>query len=328
MLSCPDNPFNETTPTKTETLNVKKSYRTFIFIFLSFVCILTACGTQTPTNSSTSPPYLSKLGTVEKNVSYSNADIFGLKLDVYYPLTAPGPMPVVVYIHGGGWVGGDKLAAADSPEVTELVKRGFLVASINYGLAPQYSILEQIENAKCAIRFLRANTSRFGINPDKIGVLGESAGAHLAAVIGTADQSAGLEGVGGFSDQASRVEAVVDLYGPTDVRALLQGSPAIVFQELIGTSDPNSTILDKINPLTYVSAGDPPFLILQGDKDIVVPPSQSQILYDKLTATGVPATLVVVKNAGHSFTPVGGAILPTRIEITGMAADFFDRQLK
>jgi acetyl esterase/lipase len=307
---------------------VKKSYRTLLFIFLSFVCSLTACGTQTPANSSTSPPYLSKLGTVEKDVSYSNADIFSLKVDIYYPLTAPGLMPAVVYIHGGGWVGGDKLSAANSPEVTELVKRGFLVASINYGLAPQYSILEQIENAKCAIRFLRANVSRFGIDPDRIGVMGESAGAHLAAVIGTSDKSAGLDDVGGFSDRSSRVKAVVDLYGPTDVRALLQGSPPIVLQQLIGTSDPNSTILDKINPLTYVSAGDPPFLILQGDIDTVVPLSQSQILYDKLTATGVPATLVVVKNAGHSFSPVGGAISPTRTEITGMVADFFDRQLK
>jgi acetyl esterase/lipase len=299
-----------------------------LLILISSVSVLTACGNQNNAPSSTSPPYLSKLGTVEKNVSYSNADIFSLKLDIYYPLAAPGPMPSVVYLHGGAWVGGDKSEAEDSPEVTELVKRGFLVASINYGLAPRYTILEQVENAKCAVRFLRANTSRFGINPDKIGVLGASAGAHLAALIGTTDKSAGLDEVGGFSDQSSKVNAVVDLYGPSDVRALLQGSPPIVLQGLIGSSDPNSTILDKINPLIYVSAGDPPFLILQGDKDIVVPPSQSQILYDKLKATGVPATLVVVKNAGHSFTPVSGAMSPTRTEITGMVADFFDRQLK
>ncbi len=214
------------------------------------------------------------------------------------------------------------------PEIAKLVKRGFLVASINYGLAPQHSILEQIENTKCAIRFLRANAAGLGINPDKIGVLGSSAGGHLAALLGTADYGAGMDESGGFLDQSSRVKAVVDLYGPTDLRALFKDYPPIVLRELIGTSDPNSVILNQINPLTYVSTDDPAFLILHGDRDSVVPLSQSQILYDKLVATGVPATLVVVKNGEHGFTPKGGVLSPARIEITGMVADFFDNQLK
>jgi len=287
-----------------------------------------ACSGQPSSTSTTAPPYLSKLGTIEKDIAYSFTDLFNLKLDVYYPSSAPGPMASVMYLHGGAWVGGDKSSAANSPEVIDLVKRGFLVASVNYGLAPQFSILEQIENAKCAVRFLRANTSRFGIDPNRIGVIGESAGGHLAAVLGTADKTAGLDGVGGFADQSSRLGAVVDFYGPTDLRVLFNGYPPIVLQELIGTSDPNSVILDKINPLTYVSADDPPFLIIQGGKDTVVPPSQSQDLYDKLQTTGVASTLVVVKNAEHSFTPAGGAISPTRTEITATVADYFVTRLK
>ena len=287
-----------------------------------------ACGGAPSVTSTTAPPYLTRLGTVEKDVQYSYANIFDLKLDIYYPSAAASPMAVAVYLHGGAWVGGDKSNAASSPEVTELIKRGFLVASVNYGLAPQFSILEQIENAKCAIRFLRANTSRFGIDPNRIGVIGESAGGHLAAVLGTADQNAGLDSVGGFTDQSSRVEAVVDFYGPTDLRALFNGYPPVVLQALVGTSDPNSAILDKISPLTYVSASDPPFLILQGDEDSVVPLSQSQVLFDKLQAVGVPSILVIVKNAEHSFTPAGGPISPSRTEITAAVVDYFMNHLK
>ena len=290
-----------------------------------------ACSTQTGTGSnalSTTPAYISKLGSVEKNVTYSNADFINLKLDVYYPTSAPTPMPVVVYLHGGAWIGGDKSDAAASPEIAEFVKRGFLVASINYGLAPQYTILGQIENAKCAVRFLRANSAYFGINPDELGAFGDSAGGHLAALLGTSDKSAGMDISGGYTDQSSRVQCVVDFYGPTDLRALFSGYPAIVLQQLAGTSDPNSGILDKINPLTYVSADDPPFLIMHGDKDTVVPLSQSQLLYQSLTAAGVPATLVVVKNGDHGFGAAGGPISPTRTEITAAAADFFDNHLK
>ncbi len=303
--------------------------------FLVVLCLATAlcaCRTQNKTGSNTSsttaPAYLSKLGSVEKNVAYSNADFINLKLDVYYPLAAPRPMPVVVYLHGGAWIGGDKSDAATSPKIAELVKRGFLVASLNYGLAPQYTITGQIENAKCAVRFLRANSAYFGINPDKIGAYGDSAGGHLASLLGTSDKSAGMDGAGGSLDQSSRVQCVVDFYGPTDLRVLFSGYPAIVLIELVGTSDSKSGILDKINPLTYVSGDDPPFLVMHGDKDTVVPLSQSQILYQSLIAVGVPATLVVVKNGDHGLGDVGGPISPTRNEISATVADFFESHLK
>jgi acetyl esterase/lipase len=303
-----------------------------LLVFLCFVVSFNACKPQTNTQtivpSTTTPAYISKLGTVEKNIAYSSADFINLKMDVYYPLTAPGLMPVVVYLHGGAWIQGDKSDASISPEVSELVKRGFLVASINYGLAPQYTIPGQIENAKCAVRFLRANSSYFGIDSDKIGALGSSAGGHLASLLGSSDKSAGMDVAGGFLDQSSRVECVVDFYGPTDLRALFSGYPVIVLQELAGTSDTTSGILDKISPLTYVSADDPPFLILHGDKDNVVPLSQSQVLYQRLLTAGVPAILMVVKNGDHGFGPVGGPISPTRTDITATVADFFEIHLK
>jgi acetyl esterase/lipase len=298
--------------------------------FLISALFLGACQAQSSTAlpGTTSAAYLNKLGTIENNVSYSVEDIINLKLDIYYPSTANWPVPAVIYLHGGAWVQGDKSDAAGSPEVSELIKRGFLVASVNYGLAPQYTILEQEENVKCAIRFLRANASYYGINPDKIGAIGASAGGHLASIIGTTDKSAGMDNSGGFFEQSSRVQAVVDMYGPTDLGALFNGCPPVVMQELLGTSNPNAAVLDKVSPMTYISADDPPFLILHGDKDVVVPLAQSQALYQKLLAAGVPVTLVVVQNGDHGFSPANGVISPTRVEISGSIVAFFETQLK
>ncbi len=310
------------------TIKLKTAFLAILCIVISMGACRATTNTGPNTPSTTAPAYISKLGSIEKNLSYSNTDFINLKLDIYYPQTAPGPMPVVIYLHGGAWIGGDKSDAAASPEIAEMVKRGFLVAAVNYGLAPQYTITGQVENAKCAVRFLRANSAYFGINPDKIGAFGDSAGGHLASLLGTSDKSAGMDVAGGFLGQSSRVQCVVDFYGPTDLRALFNGYPAIVLQELVGVSDPKSGILDKINPLNYVSTDDPPFLILHGDKDTVVPLSQSQLLYQSLIAAGVPATLVVVKNGDHGFGPVGGPISPTRTEITANAADFFESHLQ
>jgi acetyl esterase/lipase len=294
--------------------------------------LLGACSsqgtTQTAGPSDSTPPYLNKLGTVEQNINYSNTDIINLKLDVYYPLTANWPAPAVIYLHGGAWIQGDKSDAAGSPEVSELIKRGFLVASVNYGLAPEYTILEQEANVKCAVRFLRANASYFGLDASRVGAIGASAGGHLVSLLGTADKSAGMDSAGGFLDQSSRVRGVVDLYGPADLRALFSNYPALVLQELLGTSDSKSAVFDEVSPLTYVSADDPPFLILHGDKDNVVPLSQSETLYQKLLAVGVQATLVEVQNGDHGFNPVGGVLSPSRAEITAAIASFFETRLK
>ena len=268
------------------------------------------------------------MGTVVKDLTYGDADGVALKLDVYYPKMASGALPAVVYVHGGGWTQGDKAIGAGATEIPEMVSRGYLAVSINYRLAPQHKFPAQIEDAKCAIRFLRANASLFGINPDRIGVWGGSAGGHLVALLGTTDAGAGLEGSGGYPGQSSRVRAVVDMFGPADMPVFFRGSGGSVMEQVFGTSDPNSPAAKSASPVTYISPDDPPFLILHGDKDNVVPLVQSQILRKQLEVAGVPATLVVVKNGRHGFTPTGGAISPSRAEITAMVADFFDKYLK
>ena len=269
-----------------------------------------------------------RLGTVEKDIIYATVDGIALKMDIYYPKAVNTFLPAVVYVHGGGWTSGDKSTGAGSRTIPELLSRGYLVASINYRLAPQYKIQSQIEDIKCAIRFLRAKASDYGIDKEHIGAIGGSAGGHLVSLLGTSDVSAELEGSGGYHDQSSRVQAVVDLFGPADLVTMFQNYSAAQLKILFGTNSPYSDVVRKVSPVNYITADDPPFLILHGDKDAVVPPIQSEILYRKLTDAKVPATLVIVKNAGHVFTPVGEPISPSQDEINILIADFFDRYLK
>ena len=249
-------------------------------------------------------------------------------MDVYYPQTAAGALPVVMYVHGGGWTGGDKTAGAGANEIPEMIKRGYLVVSVNYRLAPQYKFPAMIEDVKCAVRYLRAKASDYGLDPDKIGVWGGSAGGHLVALLGTADASAGFEGSSGYLDQSSRVQAVVDFFGPAELNTMFRGHQVDVMENAFGVTDSESQVLKAASPVTYISRDDPPFLIFHGDKDTVVPFNQSQILYNRLIAAGVTATLIKVENAGHTFKPSGGVISPNRAEITAAAADFFDKYLK
>jgi len=249
-------------------------------------------------------------------------------MDVLYPAKPKAiPTPAVVYIHGGGWTSGDKSTGAGATDTQEILARGYVVAAVNYRLAPMYKWPAQIIDVKCAIRHLRANAAKYKIDPNKIGVWGGSAGGHLVSMLGTTDKSAGFD-VGEYLDQSSRVHAVADLFGPADLPAMLVGSAAPAIGAIFGAASREDPILAKASPVTYITPDDPPFLILQGDKDTTVPPAQSQELYDRLIAGGVNSTLVIVKNAGHSFRPTGGAMSPSRSEISKMIGDFFDKWLR
>ncbi|HXF04639.1 MAG TPA: alpha/beta hydrolase fold domain-containing protein [Blastocatellia bacterium] len=278
-------------------------------------------------NAATASSSQTQAGRVDRDVTYCTVGDVALKMDIYYPAASRGPAPVAVYVHGGGWTTGDKARGEGVRDIPELVARGYLVAAVNYRLAPRYKFPAMIQDVKCAVRFLRANARRYNINPDRIGAWGGSAGGHLVALLGTADETAGWD-VGQYLDYSSRIQAVVDMFGPTDLTAIFDGANPRLLEQVFGTTDRTSEAVRRASPVTWVSRDDPPFLILHGERDPLVPPSQSQIFYDKLVQTGVPATLVMVKNAGHGFVPMGGPISPTRDELTRMIADFFDRYLK
>jgi acetyl esterase/lipase len=229
---------------------------------------------------------------------------------------------------GGAFSLGDKSEIASSPMIAHWLSRGYLVASINYRLAPEYTFPAQVEDVKCAVRFLRENALKYGINPDKIGACGVSAGGYLVGMMGLCDAGAAFDNSGGYLNQSSRLQAVVDLYGPSDFTLQFDG-PNGAHSKFLGGADKFYEIAPKANTINYVSSDDPPFLIMHGDKDTTVIPQQSEVLYNKLVAAKVPATLVWVKNAGHGFVPVGQEpVTPTAIERNTIIADFFDKYLK
>jgi acetyl esterase/lipase len=269
---------------------------------------------------------VSKLGTTESDVTYCTMEGVDLAMDVYYPDDMDGEWPAVVYIHGGAWMGGDKTSGAGYRELPELVSRGYLAVSVNYRLAPDYPFPAMIEDVKCAIRHLRAHAREYNLDPERIGAWGSSAGGHLVSLLGVTDREQGYDQAGQYLDQSSRVMAVADLFGPADL-TLVTDTPR-VREAVFGTADPSAAILETASPVIYVTADDPPFLILHGDRDDVVPPEHSERLYARLTEAGVPVVFVLVENAGHGFSRADGAINPSRDQITGMIADFFDQHLK
>lgn len=259
---------------------------------------------------------------LQENICYAKVDGQDLLLDLYRPKDAGEPLPLIVWIHGGGWQGGDKKHFP----IRGLVQDGFAVASINYRLTGTAIFPAQIHDCKGAIRFLRAHAGRFGIDPNSVGVAGDSAGGHLAALVGTSGGVRNLEGqIGGNTAYSSAVQAVCDWYGPTDFMIFAdpdQFDPQrhpVVEALLGGPVDQRKPLARSASPITYVDRKDPPFLIMHGDKDTVVPVQQSRRFYERLKKAGVPAELIVVEEAGHGF-PDSKPIEQVR--------DFFTKTLK
>lgn len=276
------------------------------------------------------PPALGSVAAkVQSDVIYSRAGGEELKMDVYSPTNTAGrSLPVVLYVHGGGWQTGTKNMLPMMPGPSELLRRGYLVVAINYRLAPKHKFPAMLEDAKCAVRFLRAHAKNFSLDPARIGVMGDSSGGHVVALLGLTDASTGFEGEG-WTDQSSRVQAVVDLWGPTD---FANGNSNFItlklIQDAFGATNTTDPILIRANPVTYVSRRAPPFLILHGDKDNLVDLQQSAELDARLKAVGANSTFVVITNLAHGYVPVGLKASPDNAALSNLIADFFDRHLR
>lgn len=263
---------------------------------------------------------------VKRDVAYVTDGHERQKLDLYLLPEQRTPRPMVVWIHGGGWRGGDK---SNCP-ARFLLEHGYHVASINYRLSHHATFPAQIHDCKAAIRWVRANAAKHGIAPEKIGVWGSSAGGHLVALLGTSGRVAELEGKLGESGD-SRVQAVVDYYGPTDLLKMNEQAGELGTLDHDAPASPESKLLGgplqhqvelarQASPLAYVSNDDPPFLIVHGDKDPLVPVQQSQQLHELLEKAGVDSTLVVVEGGKHG--PFREPKQLARVQT------FFDKRLK
>lgn len=287
-------------------------------------------GNSTLLGAPESPPLdvpRTPLRTIEiKNVIYNEAPERPLRLNIIAPQMDPSvKKPAVVYIHGGGWQRG----TWHTERNRFLAQRGYLTVSIEYRFSQEAIFPAQIEDAKTAVRWLRAYADIFGIDPNRIGAWGHSAGGFLALLLGTAGGVEDLEGYGGYHPYSSEVQAVISLAGPTDFSqsGARAQRPTSTRSRLIGGPLPEyPDRVARANPITYIDSDDPPFLFIHGAADLTVPFSQSQLMHDALKAQGVSSCLVRVINAGHTFR--GLFMRPSRTQINQMVAAFFDRHLR
>ena len=232
--------------------------------------------------------------------------------------------PTVVWLTGGAW---QKVSRnAHVPEMVYLAEAGYTVATVEYRSSEDDVFPAQIEDVKAAIRFLRKNAVQYQVDPEHIAVMGESAGGHLAAMAG-ATSGLGLFDVGENLDVSSDVQCAVDWYGPADFAAFQVAMPEFFpFPPealLIGgpvRSNPEKA--EAASPVTYVGSRTPPFLILHGTEDQLVPFSQSETLYEKLTAAGAEAELVALEGANH-----GDPMFITD-EVRAVILEFLDKHMK
>jgi acetyl esterase/lipase len=238
------------------------------------------------------------------------------KLDLYVPEEGDGPFPLVINIHGGAFMMGDK--AMSAAELDPLVAAGYAVASLNYRLSGEALFPAQIQDVKAAVRWLRANAETYNLDPDHFAAFGASAGGNLAAMLGTSGDVEDFDDPElGNADVSSRVQAVVDWFGPTD---FLQMDAQFAADEVCPASAESHDVADSpesmllgagvqtvpdlaaaANPITYVTEDDPPFFIQHGTADCNVPVAQSQLLYDALVeVTGEDNnTFIMIEGAGH-----------------------------
>ena len=298
---------------------------TVVFMILLLACSSKQTPTPQPTPQPTSTPTPSPVpfnmyGETLTDVTYCTMDTSPQNMDIYFP-DSGGPWPALVYVHGGSWMHGDKSEAVMLAR--EMTAQDYLVVSINYRLYPAGKVPNMIEDVKCAIRSLRAHASEYNLDPNRIAAIGPSAGGHLVSLLGTSDQSAGWD-VGQYLDQSSRVQAVIAMAPITDLSRNFPNAD-IETMKRVGFGEHN---VAEASPLTHVTADDPPFLLIHGEQDTLVPYEQSQLMYNRLVQTNVPAQLVIVKNAGHSFVAPNGSATPTLGEINQMILNFLAQYLK
>lgn len=259
---------------------------------------------------------------VTQDIVFGQGDGTDLHLDLARPAGLTEPSPCIVVIHGGAWRHGDKSLHLN--EIRRFAEEGYVSVTIQYRLCPKHRFPAQVEDVKCAVRFLRAHASDYRIDPDRIGAVGFSAGAHLSMMLGCMDKKDGFEGEGGWAEHSSKVQAVVSFFGPTDLPGddIPANSIPLVNEFIGGPKSENLKAFQDASPITYVDSGDAPMLLLQGTEDPLVPHSQAIKMVTAMTKANVPGRIELLIDAGHGW---GGEELNRSIDVTHQ---FFRRYLR
>jgi acetyl esterase/lipase len=258
----------------------------------------------------------------EKDVVFGKGGETELHLDLARPKDAGKNLPCIVMIHGGGWRAGS--FKIHVPQIFDFAKAGYVSATVQYRLVPAARWPAQIEDVKCAVRYLRANADKYGIDKERIGAIGFSAGAHLSMLLGTMDEKDGFEGNGGSADESSKVQAVVSYFGPTDLAA--KDFPAnvhgMIFDFLGGTPDDKPGNFKAASPVNYIDKNDAPILMFMGTKDRLVPYNQAYLLADKMTEVGLGGRIELLLGLDHGWGN------PEMARTTAAAQAFFRQHLR
>lgn len=271
---------------------------------------------------------------LERDLAYVDGGDAAQKLDLYLPEKSTGkPLPLIVHIHGGGWRGGSKFPCP----FLGMVNRGYAVASIEYRFSQQAIFPAQIQDCQAAIRWLRGQADKYGLDRERVGVIGGSAGGHLSALVGTAGGAKAFPMIGGHTDQSDDVQCVCDIFGPANFATVMQQAAddrnvRNIFQ-FNTDKDPYSLLIGghlerdgekvaAVSPVHYITPDDPPTLILHGTHDALVPYAQSVEFAAALKERGVPVWLQTLPGSGH-----GGAAF-SKPSVMTLMGDFFDRHLR
>jgi len=267
---------------------------------------------------------------VEKDIVYGKGGTEDLKLDLARPEHAEGLLPGIVFIHGGGWSGGNRGAYRN--DIQEAAKRGYVAVTIEYRLTrpdkngkAKYPFPDQIEDCKCAVRWLRANAEKYHVDPNRIGATGGSAGGHLSLLVGVAGPVKKFEGTGGNPDASSQVQAVVNWFGPTDLARMYAYNKQVdrLLNTLVGgTPQEKAEQYKEASPVTYVTKEVCPILTIHGTVDKLVPVEQAVEFDAAMKKAGATSELMILEGQGHGF--IGDANRKAR-EATFA---FFDKCLK
>jgi acetyl esterase/lipase len=239
---------------------------------------------------------------ITPNITYLTANNWEAKLDVYQPAKATAPTPTLIYIHGGGWVGGDRNGAFFN--TLPYLEMGWAVVNVSYRLARVSLAPAAVEDCRCALRWVISKAKDYNFDISKLVVTGHSAGGHLSLMTGMLPASAGLDRQCPGNEEL-KVAAIINWFGITDVGDLLEGpnqqTYAVTWLSSLTNRD---EIAKRASPLTYVRSGLPPILTIHGDADTVVPYSHATRLHEALTKAGVANQLLTIPGGKHGgFSP-------------------------
>jgi acetyl esterase/lipase len=256
------------------------------------------------------------------NLEYENIDGKSICLDLYLDPNISWKRPLIIFIHGGGWSGrtkADGLAYADA-----FLKRGYVFATIDYRLSNVAVFPAQIVDAKAAVRFLRAHAADYHIDPDRIGVMGHSAGGQLVSLLGTTNGDTEFD-VGDNLTVSNAVQAVCDMSGPVDFEAPAPALAPLLTKLLGGPVNEKPDLAKLASPINHISSTSAPFLILHGDKDTGVPPAESEEFSAALQKAGVPVQLVLLPGQPHNLNVWARTDKGSYLDLI---VSFFDTNLK